>query len=101
MVGCCPTDRIVLTVLSNHGPVRIQTDPLCSTGWQHRYESFLRQHHRELRILEHAGQTLWWRGWVKRHIGRPRLENTQQSHHHLKGALDAESHQHLWTHTAG
>src|SRR6266487_2946754 len=51
--------------------------------------------YRYMGILQHESNALGWEIRIKRHIGAPRLENTQQSYYHIQRSLYADANQHF------
>ena len=49
----------------------------------------------DLSIIEHEAKSLFWIGWVQRHISSAGFENPQQPHKHLHGVFDVNADQHI------
>ena len=57
----------------------------------------LRDEHGDVRIVQDEPQTLFRIVWVKRNIRAAGFENTQQSNHHFRSALETQTDPHLRT----
>ena len=91
--------RHVLVILPNNSlPVRIQTQHFqCAirNGWDH---PALCQQNSYPGVFHHERETSLGVCRIQRHIRPASLEDAQQTHHHLQGALHADPHQHLRPH---
>ena len=90
-----PAGQIFGWLTSNDFPVRVQAHDLAVVLGQASQHSLLGQQHGYLAILEHEGQTVWRIGGIQWDKGASRLEDSQQRHDHLQGALHTDTHQHL------
>ncbi|CRM57419.1 hypothetical protein [Pseudomonas sp. 25 E 4] len=78
----------------------VQHDDLQAVRWQQRQQGILSEQQRDAAVFDHVGQALARILRVQRHVRATGLEDRQQAHHHLDGALDADTHQHIRTNTA-
>ncbi len=81
------------------GPVPVQAHHPGGVGRQPGQQAVLGQQHRHPGIGQHIGQALLGVGRIERHIRRTGLEDTQQSHQHIRRAPQAHPHPPFDPHT--
>ena len=99
VVDCYCRGRFGYALLRQQRCVAVQADDLGFLSAESCSQALLCDQHGGLGILQHEGEALRWVGGIKRYVGTTRLEDTQQPHHHVQGALYAQTHEHIGSHT--
>ena len=88
--------RIGRGILRDIQPIQIQLDNAQVLSYRQRIaKTLLGEQQLDTAVLSHIGQPLSGVSRIQRHIGPPRLENSQQPHHHFDRALHSDAHPRL------
>ncbi len=91
-------------LLGDGGPVRVQADDgdwrLEIGDWELFGQALLGEEDRGLGLLQHELETGGRVARVQGEVGAPGFEHPQDSHHHLRRALQGDAHRCLWPHAS-